>query len=174
MTAVLTYDCGCSGPAFHDDYANVYIRPGKDNKCTKHNYLELMRVYECGCFVKPDSCRKEMPIRYITHHTLQSASDMPFTADVRLHGGACGCVGKPIGKVFSEKMLLYFIPAAAVCPTHKSLPGAAGAIVLAACGCALIDTSDPAYCDKHVPGSPAVYTDPFMKPSDKPVVITKK
>ena len=177
---VLTYRCGCSGPAFNDDYANIYVRPDK-NRCAKHATEDVTRVYECGCFVKT-RYSSTMDIVHGTHHEPmrcevhkagQFKSTLPFASPIGFTILPCTCIGKEIGWSLSGQEPLYFVPASNVCAAHKT-KGATSTFVMQKCGCALIDSNAPMYCDLHSAASQQQYSDPFMKPSDKPVVLRKK
>ncbi len=172
---VLIWKCGCCGPAFNDDYANVYIRPDK-NKCVCHARDDVKRVYECGCFVKDRIVHGWVytivhdTMRCPGHDVVRMRDAVPPTGSQTF---SCGCVGREIAVVSDTQRALYFVAAYDICIAHKS-ECVTGALVLYACGCVLIGINKPAPCAAHVDAAAMRYSDPFMKPSDKPVVQQSK
>lgn len=177
MSSKLTHLCGCTGPAFHDDYGNVYVRPEKT--CTDHTFasgVDFVHVYECGCHVKirdisTDDCTNfhKTAVRCAVHNAAQSR-DEPFGFSAVTMGLPCGCVGTPIGVSVPRQRPLMFVPGSKACRLHAIFRGE-GSFVMAQCGCAFNGITDVKRCDLHRKAAEQRFTDPFMKPSEKPVVL---
>ena len=169
----LTWDCGCSGPAFNDDFANVYIRP--ETRCIIHGGADVKRVYECGCFEKivtsgdlagvAQTCH-----RCRGHESARLASVVLSPTNTRTL--ACGCVGTEIMESFAARAL-YFVQPWNVCAAHKS-QGANGAIMFEGCGCVVTGLSNAQPCAMHIKAETMRNTDPFTRPSARPVILRKK